>query len=272
MPICRVWGRDWLVQRVRAMGESLAGVVLAAGAGSRLRPLTRLRPKALCPVGDRPLVDHACDRAASVTSDVAVNVHHGRALVEAHLADRPLHLSVEADEARGTAGALGLLRPWIDGRAGAGHQRRRLGRRRPRAPSSTGGTGSASGCCAWRTRPAATSATCATRGWPSCRGPSWPPWDRSRRGSTSGRGPRPRRPVASTSSSTPGSSSTAAPCRTTWGPTWPGRAGRRWWGRGRWSRRGPRWSGRWCGRVPGSGRASAWSTRCGPGPLTVLAR
>lgn len=91
-------------------------MVLAAGAGSRLRPLSRLRPKALCPVGDRPLVDHACDRAASVTSDVAVNVHHGRALMEDHLAGRPFHLSVEADEARGTAGALGVLRPWIGGR------------------------------------------------------------------------------------------------------------------------------------------------------------
>jgi N-acetyl-alpha-D-muramate 1-phosphate uridylyltransferase len=98
------------------MGESLAGVVLAAGAGSRLRPLTRLRPKALCPVGDRPLVDHACDRVASVTADIAVNVHHGRALMEAHLVGRPVHVSLEADEARGTAGALGLLRPWIDRR------------------------------------------------------------------------------------------------------------------------------------------------------------
>lgn len=91
-------------------------MVLAAGAGTRLRPLTCLRPKALCPVGDRPLVDHACDRVASVTADIAVNVHHGRALMEEHLVDRPVHLSLEADEARGTAGALGLLRPWIDGR------------------------------------------------------------------------------------------------------------------------------------------------------------
>lgn len=97
-----------------------AGVVLAAGAGSRLAPLTRLRPKAMCPVGDRPLVDHALDRLAPAVDDLAVNVHHGRLLVEAHLtrrdgSHRP-HLSVEEGEARGTAGALGLLRDWIDGR------------------------------------------------------------------------------------------------------------------------------------------------------------
>jgi NDP-sugar pyrophosphorylase family protein len=96
------------------------GVVLAAGEGSRLRPLTRLRPKALCPVGDRALVDHALDRLAPAVDDVAVNVHHGRLLMEAHLTGRDLacrpHLSIEDGEARGTAGALGLLHEWIDGR------------------------------------------------------------------------------------------------------------------------------------------------------------
>ncbi len=93
-------------------------MVLAAGAGTRLRPLTRLRPKALCPVGDRPLLDHARARLEPVTEAVAVNVHHDRALLEAHLAPAggSVHLSVEEGEARGTAGALGLLREWIGGR------------------------------------------------------------------------------------------------------------------------------------------------------------
>lgn len=97
----------------------MAGVVLAAGAGSRLHPLTRLRPKALCPVGDRPLVDHALARLRSATASVAVNLHHGVDALRDHLrggADGGPHLSVEHDEARGTAGALGLLRGWIDGR------------------------------------------------------------------------------------------------------------------------------------------------------------
>ena len=89
--------------------------MLAAGAGTRLRPLTRLRPKVLCPVGDRPLIDHALDRFAGVTEAVAVNVHAGRDQLESHLAGR-VHLSFEDGEALGTAGALGHLRDWIAGR------------------------------------------------------------------------------------------------------------------------------------------------------------
>ena len=81
----------------------------------RLRPLTRLRPKALCPVDNVTLVDRAIDAAHATTRAVAVNVHHGRALLEAHLAGR-VHLSIEDDRALGTAGALGNLRGWLAGR------------------------------------------------------------------------------------------------------------------------------------------------------------
>ena len=95
--------------------SELAGVVLAAGAGTRLRPLTDILPKALCPVGNVALVDLAIDRLRAVTLQVAVNVHHGRAVLEAHLAGRA-HLSIEEPEVLGTAGALGRLRSWIDGR------------------------------------------------------------------------------------------------------------------------------------------------------------
>lgn len=97
----------------------MKGVVLAAGEGRRLRPLTELLPKALCPVGNLPLLDLALERIRSVTHDVAVNVHAHREQMEQHLSacTPPVHVSVELDEALGTAGALGRLRDWMAGDA-----------------------------------------------------------------------------------------------------------------------------------------------------------
>jgi CTP:molybdopterin cytidylyltransferase MocA len=95
--------------------DDIAGVVLAAGAGTRLRPLTFERPKALCPVGNRPLVDWALDRVTPYVGPVAVNAHESQPLLVSHLEGR-VHLSVEEDERLGTAGALGRLARWIDGR------------------------------------------------------------------------------------------------------------------------------------------------------------
>ncbi len=96
----------------------LCAVVLAAGEGRRLRPLTFVRPKPLCPVAGEPLLDLAIARARTVAGAVAVNVHHARAAIEEHLAGDAggVHVSVEEPEALGTAGALAHLRSWIDGR------------------------------------------------------------------------------------------------------------------------------------------------------------
>jgi NDP-sugar pyrophosphorylase family protein len=96
--------------------DDLAGVVLAAGAGRRLEPISRWAPKALCPVAGVPLVDRALDRIGPHVGGLAVNLHHGAAALEAHLgAGRgdAVHRSLEAPEALGTAGALGALRPWL---------------------------------------------------------------------------------------------------------------------------------------------------------------
>jgi NDP-sugar pyrophosphorylase family protein len=100
-------------------GAGLCAVVLAAGAGVRLRPLTTLRPKALCPVGNVPLLERALSRVAALgrtgPSTVAVNAHHHADALVAAVGDRA-HLSVESPEALGTAGAIGALRDWVDGR------------------------------------------------------------------------------------------------------------------------------------------------------------
>jgi MurNAc alpha-1-phosphate uridylyltransferase len=98
---------------------SFAGVALAAGAGTRLRPLTDLRAKALCPVGTVPLLDLALRRLVPLAGEgrdtLAVNAHAFASAVGDHVGMRA-HVSVEPGEALGTAGGLGLLRPWIDGR------------------------------------------------------------------------------------------------------------------------------------------------------------
>lgn len=101
---------------------AFAGVVLAAGLGTRLRPLTDLLPKPLCPVGNVPLVDLAVERVrAAGVADVAVNVHHHRDRMVEHLAPSGVHLSVEEVEPLGTAGAIGFLRDWIGGRPAMVH-------------------------------------------------------------------------------------------------------------------------------------------------------
>jgi len=105
----------------RGPGSSpeLAAVVLAAGAGTRLRPLTERVPKALCPVDNRSLLDRALDRLGaqglSGPRSVAVNAHAHPEQLEAAVAGRA-HLSLEQPVALGTAGALGRLRGWLAGR------------------------------------------------------------------------------------------------------------------------------------------------------------
>ncbi len=97
----------------------LCAVVLAAGEGSRLRPLTGRRPKALCPVGNVPLLDRALSRVEALgfagPARVAVNASYLAEQVVAHLGTRT-HLSLEPGRPLDTAGALGKLRAWIDGR------------------------------------------------------------------------------------------------------------------------------------------------------------
>jgi MurNAc alpha-1-phosphate uridylyltransferase len=93
----------------------LVGVVLAAGAGTRLRPFTDHHPKALATVGGRTLLDLALERVTPYAGRVAVNAHHLAEQVVHHLAGRDVHVAEERLEALGTAGALGNLRQWIDG-------------------------------------------------------------------------------------------------------------------------------------------------------------
>ncbi|WP_370954867.1 nucleotidyltransferase family protein [Bosea sp. RCC_152_1] len=64
-------------------------MVLAAGLGQRMRPITDTLPKPLVRIGGRAMLDHMLDRLADAgVEDAVVNVHHLACQVEAHLAAR----------------------------------------------------------------------------------------------------------------------------------------------------------------------------------------
>jgi len=92
-------------------------MVLAAGLGTRMRPLTNDRPKALVEVGGRALIDHVLDRLAQAgVQDAVVNVHWFADRLEAHLADRTaprITISDERAELLETGGGLKKARPLL---------------------------------------------------------------------------------------------------------------------------------------------------------------
>jgi 8-hydroxy-5-deazaflavin:NADPH oxidoreductase len=85
----------------------MIGFCLAAGAGSRLLPLTRATPKPLLAPAGRPLVDLAVEalQLAGATR-VVVNAHHGAELLTALLAGRPGVEVVVEPVLLGTGGGL----------------------------------------------------------------------------------------------------------------------------------------------------------------------
>ena len=64
-------------------------MVLAAGLGKRMRPLTETRPKPLIEVGGRAMLDHVLDRLQEVgVEEAVVNHYHLGAMIEEHLGER----------------------------------------------------------------------------------------------------------------------------------------------------------------------------------------
>src|SRR5262249_58457451 len=85
-------------------------MVLAAGLGLRMRPLTDHMPKPLVPVAGRPLLDHVLDKlAAANVTEAVVNVHYlGQQIID-HVASRKsprVIISDERERVLGTGGGV----------------------------------------------------------------------------------------------------------------------------------------------------------------------
>ncbi|MBR1594507.1 MAG: nucleotidyltransferase family protein [Alloprevotella sp.] len=89
----------------------MKSMVFAAGLGTRLRPLTDTRPKALVTVGNRTLLEIVLSRLASAGAEEAVvNVHHHAAMladfIRTHSFPLPVAVSDESDALLNTGGGL----------------------------------------------------------------------------------------------------------------------------------------------------------------------
>ena len=91
--------------------------LLAAGVGSRLRPITDTMPKCMVAIDGRPLIDIWLDAFdAAGVDEVLVNLHHLPDVVRRHLAARtgpPVVRTVFEPELLGSAGTLAANRDWI---------------------------------------------------------------------------------------------------------------------------------------------------------------
>jgi len=88
-------------------------VIMAGGKGTRLEPFTRVLPKPLIPVGDKPVIDHIVDRFRVYgISEFYLTIHHMSKVIRAYFEEKGLDYSIEfieEDEPKGTASSLKLL-------------------------------------------------------------------------------------------------------------------------------------------------------------------
>lgn len=97
----------------------MQAVIMAAGEGKRMRPLTLERPKPLIEVAGKPIIEHVLDALPPEIDEVIIVIGYKGDMIRAHLGDeyagrklRYVHQWMPA----GTAHALSLARPFLTGK------------------------------------------------------------------------------------------------------------------------------------------------------------
>ena len=99
----------------------MKAMIFAAGLGTRLRPLTNDRPKALVEVGGKTMLEHVIIKLAKAGfDDITINIHHfGEKIIEFLELNENfglnIHISDERDMLLDTGGGILKARPFLDG-------------------------------------------------------------------------------------------------------------------------------------------------------------
>lgn len=94
-------------------------VIMAGGKGTRLDPFTKILPKPLVPIKDKPIIEHIMDRFfANGFSRFILIINYKKEMIKSYFSDNTLPYEIELVEEQrycGTAGGLSLLKNKING-------------------------------------------------------------------------------------------------------------------------------------------------------------